>query len=304
MRDRKAVLYARVSSKEQEQEGFSIPAQLKLLKEYAARQGMEIVREFVDVETAKQAGRTAFGEMVGFLKESPSIRILLVEKTDRLYRNFRDYVIIDDLDIETHLVKEGEVLSHDSRSHQKFIHGIKVLMAKNYIDNLSEEVKKGMAEKAAQGDFPHKAPFGYKNNTETHTIEVDEAVAKVIRRLFELYASGQYSLRALRKQAIAEGLMKPSGRPFGISELEYHLKNPIYYGTFRWKGTLYRGNHTPLVRKSLFDQVQAVFKEANKPKLTRREFTFRGPLTCGYCGCQLTAEIKKSRPEAFLRVPC
>ncbi len=70
---RSAVLYARVSSKEQEQEGFSIPAQLKLLKEYAAKEGFEIVREFVDVETAKQAGRTAFGEMVGFLKESPSI---------------------------------------------------------------------------------------------------------------------------------------------------------------------------------------------------------------------------------------
>jgi len=93
----------------------------------------------------------------------------------------------------------------------------------------------------------------------------------------------------------AEGLLKPSGQLFGISELEYHLKNPIYYGMFRWKGTLYRGNHTPLVRKSLFDQVQAVFKQANKPKLTRREFTFRGPLTCGYCGCQLTAEIKKGK---------
>lgn len=101
----KSVLYARVSSREQEQEGFSIPAQLKLLKEYAARQGMEIVQEFVDVETAKQAGRTAFGEMVGFLKESPSVQILLVEKTDRLYRNFRDYVIIDYLDIEPPLVR-------------------------------------------------------------------------------------------------------------------------------------------------------------------------------------------------------
>ncbi|MDO8753378.1 MAG: recombinase family protein, partial [Anaerolineales bacterium] len=126
----KAVLYARVSSKEQEQEGFSIPAQLKLLREYAKKQGFEIAEEFVDVETAKQSGRTGFGQMVRFLMESPSVKTILVEKTDRLYRNFRDYVIIDELGVEIHLVKEGEILSRDSRSHQKFIHGIRVLMAK------------------------------------------------------------------------------------------------------------------------------------------------------------------------------
>ena len=68
---RKAVVYARVSSKEQEKEGFSIPAQLKLLKEYAATHDFSVVKEYVDVETAKQAGRTAFGEMVAYLKAQP-----------------------------------------------------------------------------------------------------------------------------------------------------------------------------------------------------------------------------------------
>src|SRR6478609_4368803 len=62
---KQAVIYARVSSKEQEKEGFSIPAQLKLLKEYAAAQGFAVAQEYVDVETAKQTGRVAFGEMVG-----------------------------------------------------------------------------------------------------------------------------------------------------------------------------------------------------------------------------------------------
>jgi hypothetical protein len=61
---KQAVIYARVSSKEQEKEGFSIPAQLKLLKEYAAANGLAVAQEYVDVETAKQAGRAAFGEMV------------------------------------------------------------------------------------------------------------------------------------------------------------------------------------------------------------------------------------------------
>ena len=83
---RQAVIYARVSSKEQEKEGFSIPAQLKLLNEYAATSGFVVAREYIDVETAKQTGRAAFGEMVAYLKAHPSVRAMLVEKTDRLYR--------------------------------------------------------------------------------------------------------------------------------------------------------------------------------------------------------------------------
>ena len=160
---KQAVIYARVSSKEQEKEGFSIPAQLKLLKEYAAAQGFAVAQEYVDVETAKQTGRTAFGEMVAYLKAHPSVRVLLVEKTDRLYRNLKDWVTIDELDVEIHLPKEGVVLSRESRSSEKFMHGIKVLMAKNYIDNLSEETRKGMQEKAEQGMWPTMAPLGYRN---------------------------------------------------------------------------------------------------------------------------------------------
>jgi site-specific DNA recombinase len=104
---KRAVIYARVSSKEQEKEGFSIPAQLKLLKEYAAAQGFAIAHEYVDVETAKQAGRVAFGEMVAYLKAHPSVRVMLVEKTDRLYRNLKDWVTVDELNVEMHFPKEG-----------------------------------------------------------------------------------------------------------------------------------------------------------------------------------------------------
>ncbi len=167
--DRKqAIIYARVSSKEQEKEGFSIPAQLKLLKEYAAAQGIAVLQEYVDVETAKQTGRTAFGEMIGYLRSHASVRVLLVEKTDRLYRNLKDWVTVDELDVEIHFPKEGVVLSRDSRSSEKFMHGIKVLMAKNYIDNLSEETRKGMQEKAEQGIWPTQSPLGYRNVAGPH----------------------------------------------------------------------------------------------------------------------------------------
>ena len=64
------VTYARVSSKDQEKEGFSIPAQQRLLREYAADKGMGIAQEFVDVETARKSGREGFGQMLALHHES------------------------------------------------------------------------------------------------------------------------------------------------------------------------------------------------------------------------------------------
>src|SRR5215471_4386731 len=196
-----AVLYARVSSKEQEKDGFSIPAQQKLLRQYALDHGISVAHEFTDVETAKRSGRTGFGEMLTYLRRNPTCRTILVEKTDRLYRNLRDWVTIDELDVEVHFVKQGTVISPESRSSDKFMHGIQVLMAKNYIDNLSEETRKGMLEKAEQGLWPSFAPLGYVN--EGRTIIPDPAVAPIIRKIFEWYATGEYSLAEVTQMAKA-----------------------------------------------------------------------------------------------------
>src|SRR5690348_9448440 len=132
--------------------------------------------------------------MVAYLKGHASVRVLLVEKTDRLYRNLKDWVTVDDLEVEIHFVKEGVVLSRKSRSSEKFMHGIKVLMAKNYIDNLSEEARKGMQEKAEQGIWPTVAPLGYHNVVGADgkkIIEPDQESAPIISRLFEWYAIGR-----------------------------------------------------------------------------------------------------------------
>jgi DNA invertase Pin-like site-specific DNA recombinase len=167
------IVYTRVSSREQQQEGFSLGAQAKLLREYADRNGFQIVKAFEDVETAKASGRVQFSEMMTWFRRNRSCRILLVEKTDWLYRNHRDAVILEDLDIETHLVKEGQIISKDAKSQAKLIHGIHLVMAKNYSENLREEVRKGMHEKLSQGGFPGHAPFGYRNNRAERTIEID-----------------------------------------------------------------------------------------------------------------------------------
>src|SRR5262249_11307394 len=148
-----------------------------LLREYAASRGLEIVHEFVDVETAKLAGRRQFGAMVSFFKQNPEARIAIVEKTDRLYRNFPDHVTLEELAVEIHLPKEGQIIGRDSKSQSKLIHGIQLVMARNFIENLREEVKKGMREKAEQGIYPSRPPLGYRNNKLQRTIEVDPKTA-------------------------------------------------------------------------------------------------------------------------------
>src|SRR5260370_5027363 len=298
---RQAVIYARVSSKEQEKEGFSIPAQLKLLKEYADANGFAVAQEYVDVETAKQAGRAAFGEMVAYLKAHRSVRVMLVEKTDRLYRNLKDWVTVDELDVEMHFPKEGVVLSRESRSSEKFMHGIKVLMAKNYIDNLSEEARKGMQEKAEQGIWPTVAPLGYRNVAGPDgkkIIELDPDSAPVLARLFEWYAAGTLSLKEAAQKASAAGLVyRKSGAPVPVSTVHSILPNRLYMGEFEWNGRIYLGNHQPLVTRDLWERVQGVLdgRYAKKHRRLKHNFAFSGLIACGHCGCSIVGEIKKQR---------
>lgn len=296
-----AVTYARVSSKEQEKEGFSIPAQQKQLQSYAQSKGFPIVQNYVDVETAKHTGRTNFTEMVQYLKKHPHIRIILVEKTDRLYRNLKDWVILDELDIEIHLVKEGIVLSRDSKSPEKFVHGIKVLMAKNYIDNLSEEARKGQLEKAEQGIWPSKAPLGYLNvigPDGKKIIETDPRFAGTITHLFGWYATGTLSLRAAAAQAKSAGLVyRRTGGPLPTSNIHAILRNRLYTGDFDWNGRRYKGRHEPLVTRELWERVQGILdgRNARKIRHATHDFAFSGLMNCGHCGCALVGEIKKGR---------
>ena len=210
---KKAVLYVRVSSKEQKEEGYSIPSQRKLLRSYAKKHNIDIVREFEEVETAKRAGRREFENMVRYLKIHKDVKDIVVEKTDRLYRNFRDRVQIDDLGLDIHFVKEGQIIGPKSKSHEKFIHDVMVTLAKHYIDNLSEETSKGMLEKAQQGLYPSFAPLGYVNNPETGRIDVDFTRAGIIQELFEIYARDRVSLKILTKLAYERGLRSRKGSP-------------------------------------------------------------------------------------------
>ncbi len=295
---RPAVLYARVSSRDQEREGFSIPAQQKAIKEYAEQKGFHILEEFIDVETAKRTGRTHFQRMLAYVrKRHQNPPVVLVEKTDRLYRNLKDWVTVDDMKTEIHLVKENVVISEGSRSSEKFMHGIKVLMAKNYVDNLSEEVKKGLFQKADEGHWPSAAPFGYINRREGEKsfIVPDPERAILVRNLFELYAKGDHSIEDLVGYSKQFGLTGRRGGKLSASAIHLILRNPIYGGEFRYAGKRYRSKDPILVSRDLWERVQNRLDGTPDTRPGPRNHLYQGLMTCGYCGAVITAEMKKGK---------
>ena len=293
-----AVMYTRVSSSEQLREGFSIAAQERVLREYAQREGLFIAAQFSDDETAKSVGRRGFGEMVTHLKRHRD-HIVLVEKLDRLARNDEDAILLERMGIEIRLVKDGLRISKEMRAAQRFLVRMQRASAIHYVENLSEEVKKGMRQKAAQGAYPSWAPLGYLNAGELSEkrsvgIVTDPVKAPMVVKLFEAAARGA-SLGEVVKLAESIGLRGRFNARIGKSAMVKILKCRVYTGWFRWAGETYRGRYEPLISQELFDRVQRALNDRRKTKAQRHTFAFAGLVRCGECGRLLTGDRKKGR---------
>jgi DNA invertase Pin-like site-specific DNA recombinase len=293
-----AVLYARVSSKDQEKEGFSIPAQQRLLREYAITEHITVLEEFVDVETASHSGRSGFAAMLQYLKKH-ACRTILVEKTDRLYRNLKDWSTLDELGVTNHFVKENTIIGPETRSAEQFVHGIKVLVARNHSQNLSEETQKGMLEKARSGIYPSCASVGYRNvegPNGKRILAPDGDTAPVITELFENFRTGKNSVKSLAAQFRQEGRTL-AGRQLHPSLLHQILRKRLYMGDFDWDGTTYRGTHEPLVTRECWERVQEILdtRAENKTRKVKHDFAYTGLVHCGHRGCMLVGELKKGK---------
>src|SRR3989338_104903 len=296
----KVVIYARVSSKEQEETGYSLPAQEKFLKDYAEKKNLHAVRVFSVSESASgKKLREVFSQMMEYTKKG-GVKIIICEKADRLTRNFKDAVMIDewlneDEGRQIHIVKDSLVLHKNSRSQEKLNWGVRIIFSKNYIDNLSEEVKKGQAEKIRQGWLPSRSPLGYKTigdkGRKTHVL--DEQKAPYIRRAFEQYATGNVSLAALRDQLYTEGFRTHGGARLSKSRLADILSDPFYYGALRWNDVVHRGLHEPLVSQELWERVQLTLQGKTAPHHNRHMFKFTKLMKCGECGGTISCEIQK-----------
>ena len=180
------------------------------------------------------------------------------------------------------------------------MHGIKVLMAKNYIDNLSEEARKGQQEKAEQGIWPTKAPLGYRNVTGPDGKKVSPSIPRS-RRSSRSCSTG--TRRPIRAQGGgARGRATPvslpqDGAAVPTSTVHSILRNRLYTGWFEWNGKLYQGQHEPLVSVELWERVQGVMdgRNASKHRRMTHDFAFSGLIACGKCGCSMVGEIKKQQ---------
>jgi len=297
----KAVVLCRVSSKEQEAEGYSLKAQEKLLKDYSAQKNFEIVKIFSISESASgHKQRQTFNEMIEFVKKN-SIKEVVCEKVDRLTRNLRDAVDVNDWvskdnTRQVHFVKEGVVLNNESKSNEKFIWNIKVSVAQYYIDNLSEEVKKGQKEKLAQGWLPAKPPLGYKtigeNGRRIHIIDEERKPFAV--KIFELYASGNWSLQKVTEYLYEMGLRSCNGKPVPKGQIHRWLSDPFYVGLNRWNNETTPGKQETFISQELFDKVQGIRVRKSSPKYSKHFFLFKGKIHCSDCGGVMTWETKKN----------
>ena len=294
-----ALLYVRVSSVEQEREGYSLDAQEKLGHEYAKRKGLTIAKSWKVSESAWKQERSAFNQLVDYAKRHDEIGHIIFDVTDRMTRNDFDklkiYTLIKEHGKTVHFSRTNKNFNRDSGSDDEFMFDIEVAVAKKMSNDISRKSQMGMLEKAEQGLYPSVAPLGYRNNLVTHLLDVDEATAPYIQRAFTLMATGRYSLSTLGDLLHQEGLRNKGGNRVGKSALAYVLSRPIYYGAFVWKGKLYQGSHTPLISKELFDKVQDVLHGRHHANVRGKNFPFNNLIVCGLCECKVLGETKKRK---------
>ena len=300
----KTALFARVSTLDQA-DGYSLDSQRKLLESYSDQNGLFIARRFIVPESASgKQERKEFNIMLEYLYANPDILILIVEKVDRASRNFSDGKKLNDWLNEDekrqiHFVKQNLVIHKNSKSHEKFQWDIYLVLAQQYSNNLSEETKKGMLEKAEQNWYPGNSKRGYKTigDTGKKIWEIDttnKSEAPYIKRAFELYDTGLFTTYTLGKELFKEGWTTKIGKPVGKSAMHKVLKDNFYCGEFTWNNKRYRhGNHDPLVSKELFNRVQDRIERKLIGKAKKHDFLFAGIIICEECGRSVCGEIQK-----------
>jgi len=295
---KKFFIYARKSTDSEDRQIRSIADQLAELRELARKENIDVVDTLVEKQTAKKPGRPVFAEMLKRIEAGEATGILAWHP-DRLARNSVDGGQIIYL-VDTGIIQELKFPTFwfDPTPQGKFMLSIAFGQSKYYIDNLSENIKRGHRQKLKNGLWPQMAPLGYLNNKETKQIYVDKEKAPLIKKAFEAYATGKYTLKELRKIINGLGLRGRRDKMLSVSNYQYLLQNPFYYGLIRYNGEFFEGKHEPIITKKLFDEVQEVMKQKSKPQKADKMkfFLYRGFFKCGECGYTITAD-KKIKPS-------
>lgn len=286
--------YTRVSTVRQGEHGVSLQEQKEAIERYASRKGLEITTWFCEKETAAKTGRPVFNQMLRLVKKGQADGIV-IHKIDRSARNLKDWAEIGQLSdsgIDVHFANEAVDLSSPTGMLSA---DVQAVVAAHYIRNLREEVRKGYYGRLKQGLCPFPCPIGYLDCGEGKVKAIDPIQGPIVKRLFELYATGNYGQRQLTEEMWKLGLRTKKGRKVSINVVARILSNPFYVGELRVRKTnqTFVGAHQPLVSKPLFNKVQQVLSGKCVLRTRSHRFIFSRLIRCGSCGRSLIAESQK-----------
>lgn len=293
----KAFLIARVSTADQVD---ALPAQIYRLTDYARKHDYDY-ELFQFHESAYKGVREKFRAVIERIYQSEIPIIVVFDKVDRFTRDSsaEETAIFKKLylsgKIEIHIPSENLFLHQNSPSTDKMRLGLNTIFAEYYSDAISDNVRRRNQQLWRDGIWTSAAPFGYKNITLSDGkkwIELVPLRAQAVKRAYELYATGSYSLLLIRKKIFDE-------YGFKLTCQQWHkiLRNPFYYGTMRIKGVLYPHVYDKVISEELFDKVKAVMDGyAISPKRwAGLPYPYRGLILCAECGCRVTFEQKKGK---------
>jgi site-specific DNA recombinase len=298
----RAAVYVRVSSTGQlgrdgDEDGYSIPAQVKACEHEAHGRGAEIAKVYVErAESARSDDRPVLQQM---LRELPAlgVRYLIVHKVDRLARNRLDDATLYErlLGMNVKLVSASENI--DETPAGRLMHGMLATFAEYYSNNLATEIKKGLRQKHESGGTPFKPPIGYLSkrelvgNQDIRTVVVDPERAPFIQEAFDLYATGNWTTRAIAAHLERRGLRsratpKVPSRPVRVKTIQEVLRNPYYIGVVVYRGKRVTGRHERLIDRETFDHVQALLsaRSVSGDRPHKHQHYLRGTLYCALCG--------------------
>lgn len=295
------VIYARKSSESEDRQVLSIDSQVKELKEFADAKGLRVADVLTEARSAKSTGRPVFDLMTKNICTG-KIYGIIAWKLDRLSRNPLDGATLIQA-LETNHLKQivtpGQ--TYQNSTNDKFSLSIELCLAKRYVDDLSDNVKRGNRAKLEKGWLPGSAPIGYLNDLITKTVICDPDRFRLTRLIWEMVLKGQLSvpriIEIINKQYgfQTRRTAKQGGRPLSKTTVYDLLSNPFYYGLIVRNGETYQGAHVPMVTKAEFDRVQEILKRKSLRKPKVHGFPYTGLIRCGECGAMVTAEQKINR---------
>jgi site-specific DNA recombinase len=307
----KYCLYARKSSEQDERQAMSIESQIKEMLVMAERENLNIVATLRESHSAKESGkRPVFNELLMKLKDGEFTGIL-TWAPDRLSRNAGDLGSLVDLMDQDRLQRiQTYGQSFRNTPNEKFLLMILCSQAKLENDNKSINVKRGIRAKCEMGIRPGPVPLGYINHSlnGAKSIMVDANRADIVKEMFERSARGQ-SGRHIKHWLDETGFRTRRDKRVTLSQLYAMLKNPFYYGEFRFSGKLYKGTHKPLIGKELFDEVQQQLVVPPKGRWGSKHFVFKHFLRCAGCGATVVGEerfkhLKSGTTQRYVYYHC